>query len=152
NGVVQHEAHTGFRTDDTTLVDLHDCEDIPLQTSTRLPSPREIVTGKVPDYVALPLQRRVNTDYDYKRKLLDDGTTVPFAHKEEFHMWRDTAARMRKERGVCVGGIRAKTPGKRATPARVTAAVHGMRTQKGESLVDVYRRYIHHAVARGVGD
>jgi hypothetical protein len=151
NGVVQHEAHTGFRTDDTPLIDLHACEDIPVQISTRLPNPREIVTGKVPDYVALPLQRRVNTDYDYKRKLLDDGTTVPFAHKEEFHTWRDTAARMRKETSTRVDGVPVKKPGKRATLARVTAAVHGMRMQKGETFADVYRRYIHHAIARGVG-
>ena len=58
---------------------------------------------------------------------------------------------MRKEIITSVNGVPKKKPGKRATPARVHAAVHGMRIQKGETHQDVYRRYIHQAIARGVG-
>jgi hypothetical protein len=147
-GVVQQEAKTGTTLDDDETLDaLHARPDIPVMLGKHLPSPHEFYDGVVQDYVNTPTPKRANTDYDYKRMLLDDRSTRPFADKAEFQRVRQTASNIRKER--VVNGE--KVPGKRATPERVLLASKGMRLRAGETLEDGYRRYVHWAVARGEG-
>jgi hypothetical protein len=102
------------------------------------------MSGEIKVYIDVPTQKRVNTDYDFKRMLLDDGSTVPFLDKTKFARTRDTAAGIRKVRTV----KGEKIAGQRATPDKVLAAAAGMRMRSGETLEDVYRRYVCWAIAR----
>jgi hypothetical protein len=96
-GVVQYEAHTGIDTSETTLAQLHREIGLVTQPGKRLPSAREITTGAVADFVEIEYERTANTDYDYKRRLLPDGRTTPFATKAEFSEYREVAYRLRKK-------------------------------------------------------
>jgi hypothetical protein len=139
-GVTQHEAKTGIRLHDGETLDaLHARPDIPIMEYDSLPSPRDLMTGAVKDFVAVKVTKRINTDYDYKRLLNEDGcTTRPFRDKGEFHKVRQTVANTRKERSV--RGM--KIPGKRATPERIYMLTRGIRLKPGEVLDDGYRRYV----------
>jgi hypothetical protein len=145
-GVEQHVAHTGIDTENESLAELHYTAGLVTQIGKRLPSAREITTGEVEDFVEIEYERTVNTDYDYKRYLHANGLTQPFATKAEFLAHRDAVSRLRKKEGV------------RATQERVVAKVAasqaGMqaRTGKGETSADVYRRYVHQAIAAGLGE
>jgi len=144
-GVVQHRAATGISGGNAHLLDTYHADaGIPIQTDKHLPSAREIMSGEIKDYIDVPTQKRVNTDYDFKHMLLDDGTTVPFADKTKFAKKRDAAASIRKCRTVKGG----KVAGQRATPEKVLAASAGMRLRSGETMEDVYRRYVCRAIAR----
>jgi hypothetical protein len=135
-GQTQHSAHTGlWLEDEASLEHLHACPGIPVLDRPRLPSAREILDGTFLDYVEVRDEMRANTDYDFKRYPLDDGTTRPFTTPEEFTRFRQVMERRRK------GGLR-------ADPASVRAAASGMRLRPGETQADVYRRYIHIAIAR----
>jgi hypothetical protein len=109
-----------------------------------------VLSGAVEDYVAIPTIRHIHTDYDYKRQLLDHGSTRPFQDQEALATARATAAALRRGRSVDTPGGQAKRPGRRATPARVLAAAAEMRLQPGETPDDVYRRYIAQALAHRV--
>jgi hypothetical protein len=144
-GIVQHRATTGINRENAYRLDSYHADTgIPIQTGKHLPSARGIMSGEVKDYIDVPTQKRVNTDYDFKRMLLDDGTTMPFADKTKFTKTRDAAAGIRKARTV----KGEKVTGQRATPDRVLAASAGMRLRNGETLEDVYRRYVCWAIAR----
>jgi hypothetical protein len=144
-GIVQHRATTGINRENAYMLDAYHADTgIPIQQGKHLPSAHEIMTGEVKDYIDVPIQKRVNTDYDFKRMLLDDGTTVPFADKTKFAKIRDAASGIRKCRTV----KGEKVVGQRATPDRVLAVSAGMRLRKGETMEDVYRRYVCWAVAR----
>jgi hypothetical protein len=149
-GVVQHEAKTGIHLkDDQTLEDLHAQTDIPIEIHGTLPSARDLIAGIVQDFVKVEKRKRVNTDYDYKRVPLDDGSggTRPLVDKDEFHRKRQTVANIRKERK----SRDEVTPGNRATVERVLAVSAGMRLKPDETIESVYRRYVHWAVARQEG-
>jgi hypothetical protein len=149
-GVVQHEAKTGIHLQDgQTLEGLHAMADIPIEVQGSLPSARDLIEGTVPDFVPVDKRKRINTDYDYKRVPLDDGSgsTRPLTDKDEFHRKRQTVANIRKER-KSHGEV---TPGNRATVDRVTAVSAGMRMKSDETIESVYRRYVNWAVARGEG-
>ena len=107
---------------------LHTCQGIPILDRPRLPSARDILDGTVQDYVEYRDEVRVNTDYDFKRHPLDDGTTRPFTTPEELARFRQVMEPRRK------GGLR-------ADPVSVQAAASGMRLRPGETQANVYRRY-----------
>jgi hypothetical protein len=144
-GAVQHRAATGISRENASMLDTYHADaGIPTQTGKHLPSARDIMDGVVKDYIDVPTEKRVNTDYDFKRMLRDDGTTYPFADKTQFARTRDAAAAIRKVRTV----KGEKIAGQRATPEKVLAATAGMRLRSGETLEDVYRRYVCWAIAR----
>jgi hypothetical protein len=136
-GVTQHIARAGLKLEaDETLARLHTQEGIPTIALRAYPSAGDIINKTYQDYVEIRGEQRVNTDYDYKRKPLDDGTTRPFATAAEFKRYREIMEGQRKG-------------GRRSTPERVVATDNQMRLQKGEDWADMYRRYIHYAIAHG---
>jgi hypothetical protein len=144
-GAVQHRAATGISRENASMLHTYHADaGIPIQQGKHLPSARDIMDGVVKDYIDVPTEKRVNTDYDFKRMLRDDGTTYPFADKTLFARTRDAAAGIRKVRTVKGETI----AGQRATPDKVLAASAGMRLRSGETLEDVYRRYVCWAIAR----
>jgi hypothetical protein len=143
-GVEQHVAHTGIDTTETSLAALHRELGLVTQRGTRLPSTREMTTGAVADFVEIEYERTINTDYDYKRRLFPDGRTLPFADKAEFSAYRDAAYRLRKKDAVRATAER--------VDAKVAASQAGMHALPGEGNVDVYRRYVHKAIAHGFGE
>jgi DNA polymerase elongation subunit (family B) len=69
-GVTQHIATAGMRLDKrevSVLHAYHEAEGIPTHTVKHLPSVYEMLEGKYADMITVPQERRVNTDFDYKR-------------------------------------------------------------------------------------
>jgi hypothetical protein len=69
-GVTQHIATAGMRLDKrevSALYAYHEAEGIPTHTVKHLPSVYEMLDGKYADMITVSQERRVNTDFDYKR-------------------------------------------------------------------------------------
>ena len=78
----------------------------------------------------------MNTDYDFKRKPLDDGTTQPFATAEEFTQFREGLWRGQRKGG------------RRAAPELVfLQQPAGCGFRRGRLGLILYRRYVHSAIA-----
>jgi hypothetical protein len=151
-GIVQHKACTGVEVRDGDVIEQwHDDANIPTATMKHHPSPRDIMSGKAKDYVVTEFKRTVNTDYDHKRRLSADGSTVPHLDKASYHDDRKRAANIRSERRDRKKENKVVHEAQRATPERIEAARAGMRIKKGETIAESYRRYIHHAIARREG-
>lgn len=70
---------------------------IPINRVQNLSTLKEIFNTKsgVDDLVMVPHDVKVNVDYDYKRKLNNDGTTLPFRDIDEMTKYRGSANYLR---------------------------------------------------------
>jgi hypothetical protein len=138
HGVSQHLARSGHRVKEAGEYEsLWRSPDprIPVLEDTHLATLHEIATGKYPDLVRVPVERRSNTDWDGKRRLLADGTSRPWHDVEEMRDYRRTAERVRK------GGLR-------ATPLAMALATGGVQLRGGPERA--IRRHVHIAIAQDV--
>jgi hypothetical protein len=91
HGVTQHIARVGLQLEaDETLETLHTKEGIPTIDFLTYPSAGDLLKQTYRDYVEIRGEQRVNTDYDYKRKPLDDGRTQPFAMQRSSHSFEQS--------------------------------------------------------------
>jgi hypothetical protein len=104
-----------------------------------LVSMKDIYESKVRDLVRISTKRKANTDFDYKRIPLHDGTqrTRPPKTVEESAQYRRAADTLRKA-------------GTRATPENVVLNLHGVSLRGGQRAA--VRRTIHKAIAQNQGD
>ena len=138
-GKQQHFARAGAQINDPLEWErLYLAEGIETHKGRHLATMKEIMTGKHVDLINVPLKRKVNLDWDFKRMPLLDGSglTRPPETVDEVYEAREIADAMRKR-------------GQRATPQRVQLVATGMRTQGG--TVETIRRTIHQAVAHDLG-
>ena len=102
----------------------------------RLSSCFDIADYKSSDLVKVSLTRTANFDWDWKRKLLDDGTTVPFENVEEIFKYREASAIVRKR-------------GKRATREATELNLNGLKIHGGTEAT--INRHLLRAIVRNVG-
>lgn len=138
-GVDQHFAKAGtlFR-DSKSWEQAVLSEAIEAPTKDHIATMREIMSGVYVDQVNVPMQRKANLDWDYKRIPLLDGTnrTRPPETVDEVYMLRAKSSNIRRT-------------GDRATVERVAELASGLR-EHGSTQQKIYR-VIHQAVAHNLG-
>lgn len=102
----------------------------------RLLSCFDIADRKTPDLVNKPASRRANTDWDWKRELLEDGSSRPFPNITEIYRHREAAQSIRKK-------------GQRATREAVKLNLEGIKLHGGTEAT--IRRMLLRAVIKHVG-
>lgn len=101
----------------------------------RLISCYDIADGKAKDLVSKADARRANTDWDWKRDLLEDGSSKPFEDIGEIYRHREAAATIRKR-------------GNRATREAVKLNLAGVKIHGGSEQTIrrmLLRAVMHHA-------
>ncbi len=102
----------------------------------RLLSCFDIADQKIPDLVSKNEERTANTDWDWKRELLEDGSSRPFANLTEISLHREAAQKIRKK-------------GQRATREAVKLNLAGIKLHGGSEAA--IRRMLLRAVIKHVG-
>ena len=71
-------------------------------TMYRLSTIQDILSkdNDINDLISLSEQRNFSLDYDYKRKPIDNGFTIPFKNMEEFLRYRHTANNLRATKNL----------------------------------------------------
>ncbi len=138
-GVPQHVARAGHKVVSADeLLEIHENPDIVTRDVPTLASIRDIQDRTHRDLVPVTIQRKANTDYDFKRIPLLDGSgrTRPPLTVDEVLTARVAAKNIR-------------SAGRRATPEAVALARNGVRLHGGPEAA--VRRVVHRAIAQGMG-
>lgn len=123
------------------LKEWYDSDKIEVNEYSVLASLRDIINpdSHINDLVSLSTKSKVNLDYEYKRKLLPDGSTVPFKNMNEMRVYRG-----------CSNNIRAN--GERIKVNNVELAVHRSKqnVKRRGSNIEFVKRHFLRALIQGV--
>lgn len=92
--------HGSLKMELEALMEYHNDKKIRKYTRNGLSTYNQLLTGKLLDYVGKANEIQVNLDFDYKRELLDDGSTRPWKSVDDHLDARKAARYLRQKRKV----------------------------------------------------